>query len=1325
MKNILQHAGITAISIIILILFIFSSPAFTQKKGEKNDGFKMEPKVLVLDSKGLKTNPDEVHLLTPLVRPDSKSGRTEGNLQNWLTILSETFEGNFPTDNGWVLDYAANGYTWGAEAYNAYHGSRSGWCAGGSYAGGQDLNPASDNYPNNTDAWMVYGPFDLSDATKAEVNFNYWNYSELDYDYLFWGASLDSHYFYGYSISGYSWGWLNQNFDLTDVYTLGNLCGQSRVWLAFCFYSDRSITYKGAFIDDITLRKEMAGPPDIRIEPTHLEFSDTLGAPTGSGLAQAGNSGKGFSRPDNPYALSMKTGPHALGCIPTPAGWFARFQRMPRQKIGLGALPPSVDLSADMPPVGDQGNQGSCVAWATAYYYKTFHEKKERNWDLSTPAHQLSPSFMYNQINGGVDEGSTFPEAFELLVTKGCASLQDCPYDDSDYWSWPTEAAFEAALPYEAQSFSYFFDDQGQGGAYIEQMKQHLVNGDPIALAIPIYRPSAYSPGAFDNLNPADDFYEGPGSRDTYLAGGHAVILVGYDDAKGSGGFKMRNSWGTSWGNQGSAYLSYNFVATYAWEAWAMTDKIGYTPQATARIEIDHTSRGQLVVKLGVGSPGLPDWVTTVYDQQGGDFNNIYTVADATGGLGFLPPSVSHPWFLQVRDISSPDVGQLTTFEIHYKDSVYAATDLPLPINNYQTVVSYISGGGAVTGKTFTIYNDGGSSLQVTSITKEKNSPWLSFTPPTALPFSIPAGSWRMVSVSVDTTGLSPGSYSDRLLVYSNDPDESPYPDAVRVTLNLHQGQESLMVTSPNGGEDWEAGSSQTITWSSQNFTGLVKIEYSTDGGASWIMVTNSTGNSGSHVWVVPNTLSDRCLVKISDAVDGQPFDISDGFFSISSPVVVSDTLIVTSGQGLPGSSGNKVVVELVNTKEVAALQFNLKDIPNVLTASDGNTTLRTPGFTVDIQDKDTVVSIVMFNASGRVIAPGSGPVLEILCTVDSTAVLGTAVTLDLQGSLVSDKNAQLILVVEKDGIFTIGGLKGDVNADGIRNILDVIRLINIIQGRPPAPTSYELWAADCNNNGQGDGAINILDVVQLINWIVGKPLAKRSGTFAQEARLSLPQVELTPGGKADLPLIINSDCDLAGFQLKITYHPEQIKLLAPKLTERSQEMELVVSENEGQMMILLYNTSGKTIAAGSGSILNFSIEAKADFTGAMPLNLEEVVLANARAEAMSVEISAESIIVDQAIPKTYELGQNYPNPFNPETTIKYGLPERTQVVLKVFNLLGQEVRTLVDEVKDGGYHEVHWDGRDNFGWSLPAGIYVYRIEAGRFKQARKMALVK
>ncbi|MCE5270571.1 T9SS type A sorting domain-containing protein [bacterium] len=97
-------------------------------------------------------------------------------------------------------------------------------------------------------------------------------------------------------------------------------------------------------------------------------------------------------------------------------------------------------------------------------------------------------------------------------------------------------------------------------------------------------------------------------------------------------------------------------------------------------------------------------------------------------------------------------------------------------------------------------------------------------------------------------------------------------------------------------------------------------------------------------------------------------------------------------------------------------------------------------------------------------------------------------------------------------------------------------------------------------------------------------------------------------------------------------------------------------------------------------------------------------------------------------LPKAYALDQNSPNPFNPSTTIAYEIPESTsgtKVVLAVYNIRGQKVITLVDELKESGRYSVNWDGRSEAGQRVSSGVYFYRLQAGDFSAVRKMVILK
>lgn len=272
-------------------------------------------------------------------------------------------------------------------------------------------------------------------------------------------------------------------------------------------------------------------------------------------------------------------GVHYLGCQRSDTTGFDKIS-VPGAGMPLAA---SVDLSSKIPPIGNQGDQGSCAAWSTGYCYKSWAEKKKHpGRDLTDPQYQFSPSFIYNQVNGGVDQGTSLSKVFALLEKKGDVSIEEMPYDPDDYTTQPTATQFEAAKQYRIPGdWGYFWCNEDEGPYRtpnnIADVKAWLASGRALVMAIPMYLDF---PGY--NGRPPSPYYVYNGTSP--FDGGHGVAIVGYDDninpggsdADHRGGFLMANSWGTTWNgaSKGFIYLSYDFVKRYVLEAWSMNDDL-------------------------------------------------------------------------------------------------------------------------------------------------------------------------------------------------------------------------------------------------------------------------------------------------------------------------------------------------------------------------------------------------------------------------------------------------------------------------------------------------------------------------------------------------------------------------------------------------------------------------------------------------------------------------------------------------------------------------------------------------------------------------------
>lgn len=220
-----------------------------------------------------------VLLALGLAAVPAAAGETAPRL-GWTTLMSEDFEGDFPTGR-WLVsdsDGAVNGeYLWDKDGYKPHGGLYSAWPAAG---GANALDPEFSDYPLNLHGWMQYGPFDLRGYSAARASFYHWTQTQPSYDNLFYAASTNGSDYTGVFISGDAGGWEYGEIDLSGY------VGEPKVWIAFAFHSNGdTVEGKGVFLDDIVLQ----GVP----APTATFLS--VGIYDGWVLEADESSGKGFT----------------------------------------------------------------------------------------------------------------------------------------------------------------------------------------------------------------------------------------------------------------------------------------------------------------------------------------------------------------------------------------------------------------------------------------------------------------------------------------------------------------------------------------------------------------------------------------------------------------------------------------------------------------------------------------------------------------------------------------------------------------------------------------------------------------------------------------------------------------------------------------------------------------------------------------------------------------------------------------------------------------------------------------------------------------------
>jgi hypothetical protein len=293
-------------------------------------------------------------------------------------------------------------------------------------------------------------------------------------------------------------------------------------------------------------------------------------------------------------------------------------------------------------------------------------------------------------------------------------------------------------------------------------------------------------------------------------------------------------------------------------------------------------------------------------------------------------------------------------------------------------------------------------------------------------------------------------------------------------------------------------------------------------------------------------------------------------------------------------------------------------------------------------------------------------------------------------------------------------------------DVLDALLCANIVIDLLD-PTEYQEWAADCNE----DGEIDILDVLCIIDIILGGGKSVALDSDIEPAEVWFEQnndMTLAKGSRCILPIHINSIVPIAGVQFEIKLGLKAVVPVDLQTTAFTDEMTLRYSIESDRVLFVMYGEHGETFGPGKGMAIEivFDLEDGTVIPQDPNFGLEfgRILLANSNAEIIPLKPRAETER-ELAVPETYTLSQNYPNPFNPKTEISFRIPSATYTSLKIFNILGQEVKTLVDEHREAGHYTVSWRGRDEFGTEVTTGVYFYTLKAGEFTETKRMLLLK
>ncbi len=473
-----------------------------------------------------------------------------------------------------------------------------------------------------------------------------------------------------------------------------------------------------------------------------------------------------------------------------------------------------------------------------------------------------------------------------------------------------------------------------------------------------------------------------------------------------------------------------------------------------------------------------------------------------------------------------------------------------------------------------------------------------------------------------------------------------------------------LTITAPNGGEEWPINSEQHITWHTSVSVGDVKLEYTIDQGLEWNIITDNTPNDGSYLWEVPKTPSRSSLVRISEASDGIPWDISDSLFILSDESAPSQVLNLTAAA---------TDTSIILSWSPAADNIGLDHYQVYCDTTSGFTPADAMGSSADtfFVHSDPIPGKIYYYRVSAVDSWGNEGVYSKEVWSVITFLTITAPNGGEMWPITSEQN------ITWNTSVSVGDVKLEYSTD------DGLEWHSITENTPN-DGSY-IW--EVPESPSRSSLVRISESSDGNPWDISDSLFSMSDNNP-------------PSKVIDLSAVANDTCIIlswsaAADNIGVDHYQVYCDITSgftPNDAMASCTDTFFVHSDPIPEINYFYRISAVDLWGNEGEY--------SDEVSTFISDLEE----------------DQQVLV----PDKYILDQNYPNPFNPVTNIRYGLPEATHVLIEITNIIGQRVETLVNEYKQAGYHIIQFDSR-----GLASGIYFYYIKTNKFYAMKKLVLLK
>ncbi|MDP1678091.1 MAG: SGNH/GDSL hydrolase family protein [Bacteroidota bacterium] len=580
----------------------------------------------------------------------------------------------------------------------------------------------------------------------------------------------------------------------------------------------------------------------------------------------------------------------------------------------------------------------------------------------------------------------------------------------------------------------------------------------------------------------------------------------------------------------------------------------------------------------------------------------------------------------------------------------------------------------------------------------------------------------------------------------------------------------TINLISPNGFQQWEVGKVKNILFSSLAVDS-VKIEFTTSNGTSWQTIIASTSAAlGKYQWSVPSTISNQYRIKISNVADGSVIDSSENMFSVIPVITGNEQDFVVFNESAVSDFHDASyaaaftppsTIENNNTKIPVSSKFSLNGTYSIklnwvsVPGGDWGAAIANPGWVgQDITLRDSLSFIIFTEDTTK---SNGLPVFYVEDLSNKKSA-----KLDLTNFISSVPAKQWYRIV-----IPVSILKSNVGT------ADLTKIKTIFFGQRFADSLRQIWyIGDMRWKGKkiisGDSTRVIVVLGSSTSAGTGATTADSSWVgrfknYVKKQDSSAFVINLAVGGYTTYDLMPSSFIPPAGrpapkannnVTYALTYKPDAIVINLPSndvaygysIAEQLSNYNTILAGVPKSIYVWVTTTQPRNLdATGRTNLMAMRDSTYArfktntlDFWTTIANNDGTINSLYGSGDGIHLNNVGHRVIYERAVaagvwsklllfvnnplplPTAFTLEQNYPNPFNPETTIQYSIPVASNVVLKVYNMLGQEVATLVNGSVAVGNYNVKFDGSH-----LSSGVYIYRLQSESYSIVKKMVIVK